>query len=312
MAPEPLEGPHGTPSILTQPEWSDYLKTYTPEPIIQNTMEASRTSSRRSVRTPAIVHERPQCYTAPGRLTVEENVEKSTTFITQDVDDTMDHLVAAIKRELLNLDQNTINSLRKILMSQYHIDKNRTLPVFVIRDELSHQKVPLSGSTFSVLCNMFTHSNNEIIFEDLLDFIESVLLDKPIEFESHKLPTLCYDDRCQTAPGKVSISRFQQRPIKPTDRPHSTVDFTPDDKVNDREVLLDLKTRPSSERSQSNHSEVVSEFNQEEVEVFTPITEQAIQHQHKVADKVESYFQSRPNPQHEIGSLRYQSSLNNS
>ena len=311
MAPEPLEGPHGTPSILTQPEWSDYLKTYTPEPIRQNTMEnTARTSSRQSVRTPTVVHERSQCYTAPGRLTVEESEEKSTTFITQDVDDTMDHLVAAIKRELLNLDQNTINSLRKILMSQYHIDKNRTLPVFVIRDELSHQKVPLSGSTFSVLCNMFTHSNNEIIFEDLLDFIESVLLDKPIEFESHKLPALCYDDRCQTAPGKVSVSRFQQRPIKPTDRPHSTVNLTPDEKVNDREVLLDLKTRPSSERSQSNQSEIVkvssidvNEFDQEKMNVFTPVTEQAIQQQHKVADKVESYFQSRPNPQHEIGKL---------
>ena len=111
VAPEPLEGPHGTPSILTQPEWSDYVKTFTPEPIqqeqrMESASPASRTSSRRSARTPS-QQQRTQCYTAPGRLTAEEIETYEKTFITQDVDDTLDHLTEAIKRELLNLSQNT-------------------------------------------------------------------------------------------------------------------------------------------------------------------------------------------------------------
>ena len=85
-------------------------------------------------------------------------------------------------------------------------DDNRTLPVFVIRDEFSRQKIPLSGSTFSVVCNMFTHTNNEILFEDLLDFIEAVLLDRPIEVSPETLPSLRYDDRCQTAP-RIGLSK---------------------------------------------------------------------------------------------------------
>ena len=317
VAPEPLEGPHGTPSILTQPEWSDYVKTFTPEPLQQQErMEsASRTSSRRSARTPSQQH-RTQCYTAPGRLTAEEKESYGKAFITQDVDDTLDHLTEAIKRELLNLSQNTINSLRKILMSQYHIDANRTLPVFVLRDELSHQKVPLSGSTFSVLCNMFTHANNEIVFEGFLDFIEAVLLDKPIEFDSTTLPALRYDDRCQTAPGNVSISRFQQRPIKKPITARSASQASDIDMVNDREVLLDLKSRPSSERSQSlassasaavirsaGSARVSHGVTDDKISVFTPVTQKAVANQHKVADKVENYFQSRPNPGHEIGTL---------
>ena len=130
-------------------------------------------------------------------------------------------------------------------MSQYHIDENRTLPVFVIRDELSQQKVPLSGATFSVLCSMFTHTNNEILFEDFLDFIESILLDKKIEISV--VPALAYDDRCQTAPSNFSLSRFKSRP-KVVQRPMSQKAGNFKDNVNEREVLLNLKTRPSSER----------------------------------------------------------------
>ena len=42
-------------------------------------------------------------------------------------------------------------------------------------------------------------------------------------------------DRCQTAPGQLSLSRFQHR-TKPNED---------SDTINDREVKLNLKTRPS-------------------------------------------------------------------
>ena len=75
--------------------------------------------------------------------------------------------------------------------------------------------------------------------------------------------------------------------------------------MNEREIFLDLKTRPSSERSQTNEStteqKVDTSPTEPALEVFSPVTQQAIEKQHKVADQVENYFQSRPNPQHEIG-----------
>ena len=104
----------------------------------------------------------------------------------------------------------------------------------------------------------------------------------------------------------MSISRFQQRPIKlPVSRPATSKSYK--DAVNEREIFLDLKTRPSSERSQTNDSNIEQKpevsSTEPALQVFSPVTQQAIEKQHKVADQVENYFQSRPNPQHEIGKI---------
>ena len=78
----------------------------------------------------------------------------------------------------------------------------------------------------------------------------------------------------------MSISRFQQRPIKlPVSRPATSKSYK--DAVNEREIFLDLKTRPSSERSQTNDSTTEQKVDisptEPALEVFSPVTQQAIE-----------------------------------
>ena len=127
MAPEPASGPHGTPSILTQPEWREYVGTFTPgitpEPntsYIPPENTKSSASNREEIQT--LQKYRQNCLTAPARLTlpgesatVSDNQKNVSTdfFITEirnenKVKEMVIPLAKSIKRELLHFPSNQV------------------------------------------------------------------------------------------------------------------------------------------------------------------------------------------------------------
>ena len=127
MAPEPASGPHGTPSILTQPEWREYVGTFTPgitpEPNASY-VPAENTKSSASNRDEfqTLQTHRQNCSTAPARLTLpgeSVNVTESQKnldtnfFITEirnedKVKEMVIPLAKSIKRELLHFPSNQV------------------------------------------------------------------------------------------------------------------------------------------------------------------------------------------------------------
>ena len=116
-------------------------------------------------------------------------------------------------------------------------------------------------------------------------------------------------DRCQTAPGQLSLSRFQHR-TKPRDDT---------DTINEREVKLNLKTRPSSgiciiyfnsliisgksERSLGSFSATINENQIQTPDVFSPDTQVVIKQQHKIAGALKDMLEKRSRPADDIGNL---------
>ena len=74
-------------------------------------------------------------------------------------------------------------------MAQYTIDKNRTLPHYVIQNEITKYKMPISVTSLSSLFQLYRFENGEILFEPLLEFIESALTDVELP-DAHNDPDL--------------------------------------------------------------------------------------------------------------------------
>ena len=74
-------------------------------------------------------------------------------------------------------------------MAQYTIDKNRTLPHYVIQNEITKYKMPISVTSLSSLFQLYRFENDEILFEPLLEFIEAVITDDELP-EVYNTPSL--------------------------------------------------------------------------------------------------------------------------
>ena len=113
-------------------------------------------------------------------------------------------LAKSIKRELLYFTSNQVRwkiidvsfnfffkvgKVKKVLMAQYTIDKNRTLPHYVIQNEITKYKMPISVTSLSALFQLYRFENDEILFEPLLEFIEAVITDDELP-EVYNTPSL--------------------------------------------------------------------------------------------------------------------------
>lgn len=127
MAPEPASGPHGTPSILTQPEWREYVGTFTPgiTPEPNNsylTPENTKSSASNREEFQTLQKHRQNCSTAPARLTLpgdsatvnDKQKNMNTDFFITEIrnDNRIKEMVIplanSIKRELLHVPSNQV------------------------------------------------------------------------------------------------------------------------------------------------------------------------------------------------------------
>ena len=151
LAPEPSQGPHGTPSILTQPEWREYIGTFTPE--MRELQSRLSTAATVDVKLPdGKIPERKEvlnrsfCATAPPRFDLDKSINemdengKDAKIDAKTSRDLTEGLSKAIHKQMSLFDESKVNKILKVLMSQYIINENRTLPKYVIQNELTRYK----------------------------------------------------------------------------------------------------------------------------------------------------------------------------